>query len=263
MRESRAMHSPLSMVPHEFLVLWQSPEEPGYRCVGTLWRESDEYVFAYSIDGRANEAFRGFANFPDKSVQYRSPVLFPLFASRVMTSRRDGYQEYLVALGLHTVTPDPFVVLERTLGVSATDQILVLPVPEVTEEGRLSFRFLVHGARHVDPLGERLARVSPGSALRLVQERGNPSSARAVLVGDSLPLTRESALGYVPEVLCGLVTTLLDTDSVVQVWAEHVNHVGSVDVPAQLRLLVRVEAVVPTHFDVRDALQLPGTLSAV
>lgn len=252
-----------SLVPREFLVLWQPTAAPGYRCVGTLRREPSEYVFTYSAEGRTNEVFPGFANFPDRSVDYRSPVLFPLFASRVMTPRRDGYEEYLVALGLHDMSPDPFVVLERTLGVTATDQIQVLPVPEVGEGGRLSFRFLVHGARHVDPLGERLARVSPGSALRLVQERDNPSSARAVLVGDSLPLTRESALGYVPDVLAGLVTTLLDTDSVVQVWAEHVNHVGSVDVPAQLRLLVRVEAVVPTHFDVRDALRLPGALSAV
>lgn len=262
MTDTAVTRPQLSLVPREFLVLWQPAAEPGYRCVGTLRRELSDYVFTYSAEGRANEAFYGFANFPDKFAEYRSTELFPLFASRVMTARRDGYEEYLVALGLHDMSPDPFVVLERTLGVSATDQIQVLPVPEVAEGGRLSFRFLVHGARHVDPLGERLAQVSPGSALRLVQERDNPSSAQAVLVGDSLPLTRASALGYVPEVLAGLVTTLLDTDSVVQVKAEHVNHVDAVDVPAQLRLLVRVEAVVPQGFDVLEALRLPGALHA-
>ena len=263
MTDTAVTRPQLSLVPREILVLWRPVAESGYRCVGTLRRESSEYVFTYSAEGRANEVFPGFANFPDKSVEYRSPVLFPLFASRVMTPRRDGYEEYLVALGLHTMTPDPFVVLERTLGVSATDRIQVLPVPEVAEGGRLSFRFLVHGARHVDPLGERLALVSPGSVLDLVRELDNPSSAHALLVGDSLPLRRESALGYVPEVLAGLVTTLLDTDSVVQVEAEHVNHVDAVDVPAQLRLLVRVEAVVPQDFDVLEALRLPGALATV
>ena len=263
MTDTAVTRPQLSLVPREFLVLWQSSTEPGYRCVGTLRRESSDYVFTYSAEGRTNEAFHGFANFPDKSAEYRSPDLFPLFASRVMTARRDGYQDYLVALGLHDVSPDPFVVLGRTFGTSATDQIQVLPVPEVAEGGRLSFRFLVHGARHVDPLGEHLARVLPGSALHLAQESDNASSTHAVLVGDSMPLTRNSALGYVPEVLAGLVTTLLDTNYVDHVEAEHVNHVGAVDVPAQLRLLVRVDCVVPEGFDVLEALRLPGALHAV
>ena len=64
-----------------------------------------------------------------------------------------------------------------------------------------------------------------------------------------------------PEVLAGLVTTLLEMGSEVHVEAEHVNHVGAVDVPAQLRLLVRVDCVVPADFDVLGALRLPGTLA--
>lgn len=261
MTDTAVTRPQISLVPREFLVLWQSPTEPGYHCVGTLRRESAEYVFTYSAEVRSSEDFHGFANFPDKSAEYRSTELFPLFASRVMTPRRDGYQDYLVALGLHDMSPDPFVVLGRTFGTSATDQIQVLPVPEVAEGGRLSFRFLVHGARHVDPRGERLARVAPGSALHLAQESDNASSTHAVLVGDSIPLTRDSALGYVPEALSGLVTTLLEMGSEVHVEAEHVNHVGAVDVPAQLRLLVRVDCVVPADFDVLGALRLPGTLA--
>lgn len=66
-----------------------------------------------------------------------------------------------------------------------------------------------------------------------------------------------------PEVLAGLVTTLLDMGSVVHAEAEHMNHVGAVDVPAQLRLLARVECLVPEDFDVLEASRLPGALPAV
>ncbi len=249
---------PLSLVPHEFLVLWQSPDSPGYRCVGTLTRERDAYRFEYSDQARSDESFTGFASFPHLDEVYRSGELFPFFANRVMTPRRDDYQEYLQSIGLHDMTPDPFVILARTLGRRVTDQIQVLPVPEIGDEGRLSFRFLVNGARHVDPKGQRLRDVARGSDLHLAFDPANEASPYAVLVGSRPHVIRDEALGYVPEVLAGLVGSLLDADAVVRVQAEVVNHVGEADVPAQLRLLARLDAVVPSDFDVRRALNVPG-----
>ena len=252
----------LSLVPREFLVLWQSPDTPGYRCVGTLTRERDAYRFEYSSQARLDASFPGFASFPDLDEVYRSEELFPFFANRVMTPRRDDYQEYLQSIGLHDMTPDPFVILARTLGRRVTDQIQVLPVPEVESDGRLSFHFLVNGARHVDPKGERLRDVTRGSNLQLASDPGNEASPYAVLVGSRPHVIRDEALGYVPEILAGLVGTLLDADAVLRVQAEVVNQVGEVDVPAQLRLLARLDAVVPSDFDVRQALNVPGAAYA-
>lgn len=44
----------VSLVPREFLVLWQPTAEPGYRCVDTLRPDPSEYVFTYSAEGRTS-----------------------------------------------------------------------------------------------------------------------------------------------------------------------------------------------------------------
>lgn len=245
---------PQVATPDRFLVLWQAPEDRSYHRVGTLQRDENGYIFAYTANASTVSGFLGFASFPDFESEYRSPTPFPTFANRVMTPRRDNYEAYVRSLGLGQTRPEPFEVLARTLGTRATDLVQLMPVPVVDVHGLLSFYFLVHGSRHVDPDGARLARLRPGDRLFLAPDADNPVSGVAVLVGDAPQPVRESALGYVPDALATLVHRLLAMGTEHRATAEQVNQPASSHVPDHMRLLVRFDAVVPDGFDVDSAL---------
>ena len=242
-----SIHSEI-LTPDRFLVLWQHPETRQYRRVGVLERRDSGYTFRYEPGAQTLEGFAGFAEFTDWDVTYRSERLFPTFANRVMTPRREGYERYIESLGVPGPRPEPFEVLAVTLGARATDHVQLLPLPRRNDNGVLSMQFLVHGARHVDPDATLLARVQAGDTLYLAPEAGNAYSPLAVLVGPAARPTRDSALGYVPEVLAGLVRRLMDAYPVV-VTAAHVNRPADEPVLDHMRLLVRLDALVPTTFD--------------
>ena len=71
------------------LVTVQDPETKAYRPVGFLRYDGDQYTFAYLRREREREGFRplpGLARAADGPL--RSATLFPLFAERVISSRR-------------------------------------------------------------------------------------------------------------------------------------------------------------------------------
>jgi hypothetical protein len=240
-------HLPDLATPECFMVLWQDPHTRLHLRVGTLSRVDGEYAFHYE---RALPAgFPGFPSFPELAQEYHSPHLFPLFANRVMTPRREGYAHYLGSLGLAGDSADPFEVLARTLGARATDRVQVLPIPPVTPAGVVSLRFLVHGWRYVDPEAERLRNVRPGDRLELVPEPRNEVSDRAVLVGPEGTHDRHDALGYVPDALTPLIHELWRVDSHYRVTAEHVNLPGASSVADRMRLLARLDALCPEGTD--------------
>jgi hypothetical protein len=234
-----------------FLVLRQDPVTRGYTVVGRLHREGGEYVFQYVADVADDQAAIGLPGFPDRRRTYRSRALFATLANRVMTPRRDNYQEYLGLLGLQGSEPEPFEVLARTWGPRATDRIQVLPIPRIGPDGHLRTRFLVHGGARVDPDGRVLRRVRAGDRLRLQHEPDYLADAHAVLV---LPCGDEDPLGYVPRPLAPLIEALWRADVEPVIVAEHVNPPGQRLVSNQMRLLVRLEAQVPAGFDVEAAL---------
>ncbi len=236
-------HLPDLAAPECFMVLWQDPQTRLHLRVGTLSRVGGEYAFHY--ERTLPPGFPGFPSFPDVEQEYRSPHLFPLFANRVMTPRREGYAHYLHSLGLAGESADPFEVLARTLGARATDRVQVVPIPNLTPDGVVSFRFLVHGWRYVDPHAERLRHVRPGDRLELVPEPGNEVSERAVLVGPESTRSRDDALGYVPDALTPLIHELWRVNAVYRVTAEHVNLPGTSSVADRMRLLARLDALCP------------------
>lgn len=242
--------------PERFLVLWQSPESRAYHRVGELTRDASGYRFRYAPDAVSLDGFDGFVNFPDFGREYRSADLFPMFANRVMTPRRDNYASYVRGLGLDQSRPEPFEVLARTLGTRASDRVQLLPVPVVDDRGLVSFYFLLHGGRHVDEVGDRLARVAAGDELFLAGEPDNPVSSVAVLVGAVREPRRDTALGYVPEVLAPLVLSLLESSMPMRVVAERVTRPEPGAASLSPRLLVRVDAVAPSGWDL-DAALLP------
>ena len=161
----------------KFLVLRQDQKTRAYRWLGLLSRHDGEYHFRYTADAATDPALRPLPGFPDPGHDYRSAGLFATFANRVMTPRRDSYQNFLDMIGLSGDVADPFEVLARTWGTRATDLIQVLPVPVVDEAERLRTRFLVHGGRYVDPGAEVLRTVNAGDRLSLVPEPENLATA--------------------------------------------------------------------------------------
>ena len=240
--------------PHRFLVLWQAPVDRAYHRVGTLERDESGYRYAYTPGAASVPGFEGFVSFPDFQAEYRSPELFATFANRVMTPRRDSYETYVRSLGLTDARPEPFEVLARTMGTRATDLVQLLPVPTVDEHGLLAFYFLVHGSRHVDPTGARLAQLRPGDQIFLAAEDDNPTSTVAVLVGGQPHPTRDHSLGYVPDVLATLVRALLASGRPHRATAEQVNQPSASHLPDHMRLLVRLDALAPEGFDVEATL---------
>lgn len=244
-----------AMVPAEFLVLWQDDGSREYHRIGRLSHSDSGYKFVFDSSAPAlseRTSFAGLAEFPDWTRTYRSEELFPTFANRVMTPRRDSYRDYLLSLGFGAdQRPAPFEVLARTLGARVTDRFQVLPVPVVQPDGVVAFEFLLHGGRHVDKDSLKLAKVSAGDQLHLVPEPGNDFSDVAVLVGTEAALERDTALGYVPNPLAKFVRHLLNEGIPVVATAAHVQvpQLGEYLGSDHMRLLVRVDAVVPDGFD--------------
>lgn len=241
--------------PDRFLVLWQDPDSRRYHRVGSLERDEVGYSFRYEPTARALTGFAGFAEFPAWNEGYRNETLFATFANRVMTPRRESYERYVESLDVAGPHPEPFEVLARTLGTRATDHVQLLPVPRRNAAGSLSLHFLVHVTRHVDPDASRLSRVEAGDTLYLAQESGNPESPVAVLVAASPEPTRNAGLGYVPDVLTGLVRRLMEGYPVV-VTAAHVNQPNGGAAPDHMRLLARLDAVVPDDFEADSVLDV-------
>lgn len=237
--------------PRRFLVLWQHPQTRAFHRIGLLSRSPQGYRFGYEPTVEGIAGFAPLANFPDTASEYESVDLFPVFANRVMTTRRDDYAHYVAALGLGP-SPEPFEVLARTLGTRATDRIQVLPLPDAAPDGHVQLVFLVHGIRHVDPDGMRLAQLSAGDPLYLAPDDNNPANQQALLVGAHPGATRLTALGYVPDVLVVLVRELMATDPRLSVQVERINPRAGL-LPESMRLLARLDAAVGADFDTAAA----------
>lgn len=250
-------------VPEAFLVLLQDETTRAYRRIGRLSRDR-QGSFEFRYDAAAPDIVRRLGRgplveFPKWDEVYRKATLFSTFSNRVMTPRRDSYREYYEMLGFKS-PPDPFEVLARTLGSKSSDRLQVLPVPRVSDDGVLSFAFLVHGGRHVDPDFEHLRRIHEGDAVFLSPEAANAVSPVAVLVGSQPGTSRETALGYVPDPLGAFIHALIAHSSDLNATAVHINLPvdGSAQFNDHLRLLVHVAAVVGADFDPETHLATPA-----
>lgn len=221
------------------LVAWQQPESRCYEAVGVLGVLPGTFRFRYLPRAAAVPGFTPLPGFPDVGRSYESGRLFPLFAQRVMSSRRPDYPEWLEALGL-PLSVSPWDILARSQGHRVGDSIRVFPEPEVDDSGRSRASFFVHGLRYrlqEDPrVAVTLSDLRVDDVLQLAPEPGNPVNPQAVHVaGSGVPL------GWVPDVLADYVQTLLGSGTPTALVA----HVNGADVPPNLRLLVEVVGSVP------------------
>jgi hypothetical protein len=225
------------------LVTSRDPQTRRYRPVGFLTSESGRYTFAYLQRERQRPEFRplpGLARAASGAVS--SSSLFPLFAERVISSRRPDREVSFDALGL---PPDaaPMEVLARSHGQRVGDTVELLHAPEVAAGEDVSFTFLTHGVRYLrDDERARIERLSPGEVLRLRAETDNEVNPRALLVTD----LDDVRLGWLPEPLIDVVESIENR----RITVERANgpHVGF-----HFRLLARLDGRVT-----RDLFTGPG-----
>lgn len=190
--------------PNRLLVTRRNPETRRYLSLGLLSCEPDGYRFGYLRSAIENPDFQPLPGLGQANRAYEAEQLFPVFAERVMSSRRPDRREALASLGLPE-TAAPFEVLINSGGRSVGDAVELLPAPKALSDGSLTLDFLVHGVRHMSPRSQdRISELRPGEPLLLILEPENPVNARACLVSDRDRLP----LGYVPDPLLPILEAM-------------------------------------------------------
>lgn len=215
------------------LVTRRDPNTRRYSALGFLTREPNgAFAFTY-LQSAVESDQHPLPGLSSLLTTYRSGRLFPIFAERVMSSRRPDRQASLEALGLG-LDAAPFEILLRSGGRRVGDTIELLPAPAAQTGDQIQFEFLVHGVRHMSPAAqERIRGLREGELLRLVPEPNNPVQPRTLLVTDSDALR----LGYVPDPLLDVIERI--ANPVVSVVRASGPEVGF-----HQRLLVRVSGIV-------------------
>lgn len=202
-----------------------------YRAVGFLRHEGDLFNFAYLRRELALDDFRplpGLSRAIDGPLQ--SDSLFPLFAERVISSRRPDRQLSLDALGLPTDAA-PMQVLARSQGQRVGDTIEVLPAPSVEIGEPVAFTFLTHGVRYLPEHDQnRITALTPGEPLRFQADPTNEANPRAQLVTD----LGDIQLGWLPD-------PLIDVVNAIDEQRLSVERANGPDVGFHFRLLARLE----------------------
>lgn len=225
------LHTRSPAATTRLLVTRRDPQTSAYRSVGFLTHTGGAYTFAYL---RAELERKGFRPLPGLTRATTGPVssdvLFPLFAERVISSRRPDRHTSFEALGL-PFDAAPMEVLARSHGQRVGDTIELLPAPDAGEGDEVAFTFLSHGVRHLlESEQERLSLLVPGEQLRLVPERTNQVNARAQLVTD----LRDVRLGWLPDPLIDVVESINSPHV-------EVERANGPEVGFHFRLLARIE----------------------
>lgn len=224
--------------PGKLVVAWQHPETRLIAPVGLLEHDQeDQYRFRYLRRAAEVPDFQPFMGLPDLYRSYRSSRLFPIFAQRIMSSKRPDFSRYLQQLHL-AQDASPWEQMARSEGRRTGDTVQVFPVPTVDENGATTCRFLVHGIRHVT--GGALPPLAPGERLSLRSEPTNPKNPNALLVCSSEGIE----LGYVPDLLLEHVYAVREQGPADLV----VEHVNGIEAPVHLRVLVRLKGHVPPGY---------------
>lgn len=252
-------HSPLTPPPsaqvvfHELITLWQNHETRRIYPIGRLRFDGTTYEFEYVQGFQDTGVLAPLPGLPSVSTTYRSDVLFPAFAGRIMRPTRADFAEYLHRLGLDKNHGSPWEQITYGGGRRNGDTFHFLPMPTTVGE-KLHTRCQVHGIRHlpgttktlngqahyIDPQrhDETLSSLQRGDVFTVVPEPTNPVNQQAALVVRDLPL------GYIPDVLANGLTELTELGVPVKVSVAHVNPAYC---PPHLRLAVNLEWENPPH----------------
>ncbi len=226
---------------------WQAPDRSWFP-VGQLVHNVDAegFEFAYTKGALQAEKLAGFKPllaFPDFNKHYCSQDLFPLFANRVITRSRKGYDDYLNSLDLDPDHLDVMDILSVSGGERQTDNFQIFPKIEKAADGSFKSRFFLHGLRYVNSAGaERAAQLKEGETLQILIEVNNPSAGTAICLqsNDYLPL------GWTPRYLVSDLLRAMASQP--EVGAKLVK-VNPDNVPLGRRYLVELSGRLPVDFE--------------
>ena len=148
------------------LVIWADAD--GHRhLIGDLWREGEEFVFAYRRDALERAMPLGFhllAEFPTArgpDAPYRAPILFPTFKQRIPQRGRADYEDMMRGWGVET--EDPFEILVKSGGILHTDSLEFAEARPDDDDLSRPLNFRLAGRRFANDTVEP----APGQPLRL------------------------------------------------------------------------------------------------
>lgn len=225
-------------------VVWQDPKDRAWAPVGRLWREDLGYRFRYTKGARLSSNFVPFARMEKLDSIYESETLFPIFATRLLSTSRPDYGEFVAWAGLEGEKAEPIELLARTGGIRETDSLALFPRPEPTSEGCYRAHFFAHGLRYMR--GESLAAlqtIQAGDPLLLMLDDQNPHDPEAILMRTEDPMT---LAGYCPRYLAPDFRGLMRAAGPAAV--STVVARANLKAPTELRLLCALTAPWPSGF---------------
>lgn len=225
-------------------IAWQDAKTRHWAPVGKLTHKNGVYQFVYTRGAEIIPNFQPFGRMRDLHSTYKSEVLFPIFANRVLAKNRPEYQEYLKWLGLSEHQYDALEELARTGGLRATDSLELFPCPEPTEGRKYEVYFFCRGLRHLHTENQKRAlQLESGERLYLMQDLQNPHDNMALLMRTDDPIT---LVGYAPRYYSAEFTQLINSVGcdLVNVSVEQVNS----DAPEQYRVLCKLSSPWPMNF---------------
>lgn len=228
---------------------WQSPgKNRAWYPVGRLKADVRRkfYHFEYTcgaLQAKSQEGFQPLLSFPDFKKHYESAELFPLFKNRVLDPSRKDFAEYLSFLHLDSSQIDPIEILSLTGGERQTDSLEVFPKIERQRNGFFSYRFFLHGLRHVTEAAKKRAEIlQPGELLRVSVELNNPATKLAI----QLSTDDYQFIGWAPRYLVEDLVLLTQQFSEIQA---HVVRINKLEAPLARRVLIEMSGKLPSGYE--------------
>ncbi len=238
----------MTEVLHALFVAWQHPETRRFHPVARLAQVqgagcADCFEFAYIEGARQAGGFQPFVSFPDLHQVYRSRSLFPMFTNRLLSSSRSDFPEYMAQLGLPVATKSPIIILSRSGGRRATDNLELFPLPELESEYGYRTWFWAHGLRYLPHEAQlRIETLTLGERVLPLCETENPVDPSAIKL---LSSRGGHWIGYMPSYLLDDAHTLQESCAVSHIYVERINPSSA---PLQQRVLCRLETCWPEGF---------------
>ena len=231
------------MSERTLFLAWQDVESRQWFPVGRLDADAGNAAYRFRYVGGAERAqrrvgFPGLLEFPDLHGDYRSRELFPIFQNRVMNRKRPDFADYVRGLGLPD-DADSIAILSANGGRRQTDSYEVFPKIEPDADGRLQWRFFLHGSRHVDVEDrQRIERLRPRESLLVTLDRNNPATDLAVEIR-----TKDNGMvGWAPDYLARDLAAAETADCQAEVV-----RVNPRSTPWNHRVLIEVRGRLPDH----------------
>ena len=134
--------------------------------------------------------------------------------------------------------------MARNEGRRLTDRIEVFAPPVRTVDGNLTTLFFARGIRHREGASEAVSELRPDDLLELATDPRNEVNPRAILVNTA----NGKPVAWVPDYLVNTVHDLCDLigQNAISVTVEHIN---APDVAPSMRLICRLTAPWPDHYE--------------